>query len=152
MQAFHLAQINIAKAVSSMDSELMKGFVDRLDEINHLADRSPGFVWRLKAEGDNATTSAYEDPSIIVNLSVWGDLESLKNFTYKSVYIELLKAKKQWFHKPAEAHQALWWIPHGHKPTVAEGKERLRHLQEHGATDYSFNFSKYFPYSELTRT
>lgn len=42
-----LAQINIALARDNMESETMKGFVDRLDEINELADQSPGFIWLL---------------------------------------------------------------------------------------------------------
>lgn len=145
MQKFHLAQINIAKAKSTMDSDIMKGFVDRLDEINHLADKSPGFVWRLK-EGESAITiSAYENPAIIVNMSVWEDLDSLKNYVYKSVHIQLLKEKKSWFYKMDSAHQALWWIPASHIPSVLEGKERLKFFQEHGATEFAFNFAENFP-------
>ncbi|WP_153764981.1 DUF3291 domain-containing protein [Endozoicomonas sp. OPT23] len=33
-----------------MESETMRRFVDRLDEINALADVSPDFVWRLQPE------------------------------------------------------------------------------------------------------
>lgn len=144
MQKFHLAQINIARAKAAMNSDVMKGFVDRLDEINHLADKSPGFVWRLK-DGDSAVSiNAYEDPSILVNMSVWEDLESLKNYVYKSVHIELLKERSAWFNKMADAHQTLWWIPANHIPTIAEGKERLKHFQEHGATEFAFNFAKNF--------
>ena len=145
MQKFHLAQMNIAAAKSAMDSALMKGFVDRLDEINQLADVSPGFVWRLKAEAGETAISAFDDPSIIVNMSVWVDLESLKHYVYKSVHLELLKEKNSWFSKMAEAHQVLWWIPGGHIPTLAEGKERLDYIREHGASSFAFNFAKNFP-------
>lgn len=123
----------------------MKGFVDRLDEINHLADISPGFVWRLK-DGESAVSiSVYEDPAILVNMSVWEDLESLKNYVYKSVHIELLKQRNFWFNKMLDAHQTLWWIPAFHTPTISEGKERLKHFQENGATAQAFNFAKNFP-------
>lgn len=145
MQKFQLAQINIAKAKAAMDSVIMKGFVDRLDEINQLADNSPGFVWRLKAEAGEATISAFEDPSLIVNMSVWADLESLKHYVYKSVHIQLLKEKNSWFDKMAEAHQVLWWVPSGHIPTVAEGKQRLQLIREQGPTEFAFNFAKNFP-------
>ena len=65
MNRYHLAQINIAKAQGSMESEVMKGFVDRLDEINNMADKSPGFVWRLQTEdGDATSIQAFDDPSI----------------------------------------------------------------------------------------
>ena len=148
MQKFHLAQINIAKAKAAMDSLVMKGFVDRLDEINQLADNSAGFVWRLKSEEGAATISAFEDPSIIVNMSVWQDLDALKNYVYKSVHLELLKEKNSWFDKMADAHQVLWWIPASHIPSVAEGKEKLIYIQEHGATEFAFNFAKNFPSPE----
>lgn len=148
MQKFHLAQINIAKAKAAMDSVVMKGFVDRLDEINQLADNSVGFVWRLKSEEGATTISAFEDPSVIVNMSVWQDLDALKNYVYKSVHLELLKAKNSWFDKMADAHQVLWWIPASHIPSVAEGKEKLRYIQEHGATEFAFNFAKNFPSPE----
>jgi hypothetical protein len=47
MDKYHIAQINIAHAKSSMDTDEMKGLVERFDEINALADNSPGFIWRL---------------------------------------------------------------------------------------------------------
>lgn len=81
MKQYHLAQINIAKAQASMDSTLMKGFVDRLDEINALADNASGFAWRLQTEtGDATSIQAFDDPTLIVNMSVWEDMTSLKNF------------------------------------------------------------------------
>jgi len=145
VKKFHLAQINIGKAKSTMDSEVMKGFVARLDEINQLADTSPGFVWRLK-DGDSAVSiNAYEDPTILVNMSVWEDLESLKNYVYRSVHIELLKERNSWFTKMTDAHQALWWIPASRTPTVDEAKEKLKHFQENGPSEYAFNFAKNFP-------
>ncbi len=44
--AFYLAEINLAHLKEPMGSLLLKGFVDRLDEINGIAEASPGFVWR----------------------------------------------------------------------------------------------------------
>ncbi len=46
----HLAQINIALARAPLESEVMRGFTNALDEINALAEASPGFLWRLKTE------------------------------------------------------------------------------------------------------
>ena len=130
MKEFQLAQINIAQAKDSMESETMKGFVERLDEINELADNSKGFVWRLQTEeGDATSIQAFDDPSLIVNMSVWEDIESLKEYVYKSVHVELIKERKAWFNKMKIMHQALWWIPAGHTPSVIEGRERLSLLQ-----------------------
>jgi hypothetical protein len=143
MTNYHLAQINIAKARDTMDSATMKGFVDRLDEINALADKSPGFVWRLQTEdGDATAIQAFADPALIVNMSVWEDIESLKNYVYKSVHVELVRDRDAWFSKILQSHQALWWVPAGHIPTVEEGKDRLQHLDENGATEYAFTFAR----------
>ena len=145
MSEYQLAQINIAKARAAMDSEVMKGFVDRLDEINALADEAPGFVWRLQTEeGDATAIQAFEDPDLIVNMSVWDGIDSLKNYVYKSLHVELIRDRDAWFSKIAESHQVLWWVPRGHIPTVEEGKERLKLLNASGPTEQAFTFAKAF--------
>lgn len=47
----------------ALESAVMSGFVTRLDEINALADRSPGFVWRLQTGEGDAT---YLRPSMTI--------------------------------------------------------------------------------------
>jgi len=142
---YQIAQINIAQAQDSMDSETMKGFVERLDEINALADKSEGFVWRLETEeGDATAIQAFDDPLMIVNMSVWEDIESLKNYVYKSMHVELIRDRDAWFNKITKIHQALWWIPKDHIPSVEEGKEKLNHLQQHGPGEGAFTFAKGF--------
>ena len=72
----HLAQVNIARMKGPLDSPVMAGFVARLDEINALADRSPGFVWRLQTGERNATyLRPYDDDRILFNLSVWESID-----------------------------------------------------------------------------
>lgn len=145
MRKYHLAQINIARAVASMDSKIMEGFVSRLDEINALADRADGFVWRLQEEDGNATSiQAYEDPNIIVNMSVWQSLEHLKHYVYKTAHVELIRDRDAWFTKIAESHLALWWIPVGHIPSVEEGKKKLELLTKIGPSADAFTFAKPF--------
>jgi hypothetical protein len=143
MNQYHLAQINIARAQASMESEAMKDFVERLDEINALADKSPGFVWRLQGEEGNATDiHAFDDPLLLVNMSVWKNIESLKHFVYNSFHVELIRDRDAWFNKMLDAHQALWWVPAGHIPSVDEGKEKLEHLQNNGASKTAFTFAR----------
>jgi len=142
---FHLAQINVAQAKDEMDTEVMAGFVSRLDEINAIADQSSGFVWRLQSEeGDATSIRVFNDPLLIVNMSVWEDIESLKSFVYKSFHVELIRDSEAWFNKLGMPHQALWWVTQGLLPTVEEAKQKLEHLQLHGASNVSFNFSKVF--------
>ncbi|MGI9279832.1 MAG: DUF3291 domain-containing protein [Endozoicomonas sp.] len=143
MDQFHLAQVNIARARASLDSPIMKGFVDQLDTINQLADRSDGFVWRLQTEeGDDATSiQAFEDENIIINLSVWRDVEALKTFVYSGEHLQLLKNKKLWFEKMEGPTQALWWLPINQLPTVEDAVKALKFLQLSGPTDQFFTFS-----------
>ena len=47
MARHQLAQLNVARLVAPIDSPELADFVARLDEINALAEASPGFVWRL---------------------------------------------------------------------------------------------------------
>jgi hypothetical protein len=142
---YHLAQINIARLVATIDDPRIAGFVEQLDPINRLAEQSPGFVWRLKSDAGNATDIAYnDDPLIIVNMSVWESIEALRDFTYASSHLNVFRQRRDWFEKMDLPHYCLWWIPARTVPTVVEGRERLEHYQKHGATPYSFWFSHPF--------
>jgi hypothetical protein len=137
----HLAQVNIARMKVPLSEPSMAGFVGRLDEINALADRTPGFVWRLQTAAGKATDlRPYEDDLIIVNLSVWESIEDLQAFVYRTAHIEVLGKRYEWFEKFEAAYVALWWVPAGHIPSVDEAKERLAHLAEHGPTPFAFTF------------
>jgi len=129
-----------------LSGPIMKGFVDQLVEVNLIAEASPGFVWRLKSEeGDATNIRAYEDELILVNMSVWESLESLRNYVYRSDHMRVLRNRAKWFDKMDKPHYCLWWVPVGQIPLVAEGRERVEHYQRHGSTQYSFWFSQHFP-------
>ena len=141
----YLAQINIAKALAEMDDPIMHGFVSRLDEINALAEQSPGFVWRLKDDDGDATSLRYfDDPLIIVNMSVWEDVESLKHYTYNTMHVEVFKQRKLWFELFGRPHFVMWWVPVGHVPTAQEAQEKLEYIHQYGPSELAFNFSKTF--------
>jgi Domain of unknown function (DUF3291) len=141
-----LAQINIARLVAPVDDPRIAEFMAQLDEVNALAEQSWGFVWRLKSGSGNATDIAYnDDPFVIVNMSVWRSIESLKQFTYGSRHLAVFRDRQKWFEKMDLPHYCLWWVADGHEPSVAEGRERLEHYQKHGASSYSFWFSQCFP-------
>jgi Domain of unknown function (DUF3291) len=144
---FHLAQVNIGRLRAPMDDPMMDGFRSQLDPINALADRSPGFVWRLQTEEGNATSIRpyADDDRMAINLSVWESLDALQQFVYKTVHVGPLRDRKQWFEPIDEPILALWWIPAGHVPTVAEAQDRLRLLKERGPSADAFTFRKPFP-------
>ena len=136
----------IGRLVAPIDDPQIAGFVSQLDPLNALAEHSPGFVWRLKSDAGNATDIAYnDDPFYIVNMSVWKTPSDLRDYVYASRHLEIFRDRAKWFKKLDKPHYCLWWIPEGHVPTVAEGRERLEHYQRHGATPYSFWFSQLFP-------
>ncbi|THF84882.1 DUF3291 domain-containing protein [Deinococcus sp. KSM4-11] len=141
----HLAQVNIGRLVAPLDSEQLHGFTSRLDEINALADGWPGFVWRLQGDGDSATDlRPFKDDTILVNMSVWGDVEALRDYVYRSDHLQLLRERRQYFQHMREAFTALWWVPAGHRPTTTEAWERLMHLRRHGPTTHAFTFGQTF--------
>ena len=43
------------------------------------------------------------------------------------------------------AYTALWWVPSGHRPTVAEAEERVATLRAHGPSPSAFTLAKPFP-------
>lgn len=144
--ACQLAQVNIARMRAPIDDPVMAGFVARLDAVNALAESSPGFVWRLKTDDNNATSiAAYDDPLIIINLSVWQSAEHLRQFVYRSAHTEVMKQRRDWFERYEQAYTALWWIPAGHQPGIAEAKERLKYLQRHGPSAFAFGFRSLHP-------
>ncbi len=146
MTGFWLAQLNVALAKEEMDSPVMQGFVSRLEEIDSLADHAPGFVWRLQTEeGDSTLIRVFGDPLMLVNLSVWEDVEALRQFVFKTLHVELLKNRAEWFRKMDTNHLVLWWIPHGHIPSVEEAKEKLEYIRQHGPSQAAFNLARPFP-------
>ena len=81
----HLAQLNIARAKYSLDAPEIKDFVDNLDVVNATAEQSEGFVWRLKDESGDATSiQAFDDASLLINMSVWTSPDSLKDFMVRA--------------------------------------------------------------------
>ena len=146
MTAWHIAQLNVATAVAPLDSPELADFVAALDGVNALAERSPGFVWRLKSDSGNATDiRASDDPNFIVNMSVWESVEALFEFVYRSMHTKVMVRRREWFQKPDQAFQVLWWVPAGHTPTVEEALARLEHLRAHGPTAHAFTFKERYP-------
>lgn len=140
MPAFHLAQLNIAQMRYPLEAPGMADFVANLERINALAEASPGFVWRLQDEAGDATAIRPFGDEVLVNLSLWQDVESLRAFVYGSAHSEILKRRAEWFSRLGEAHMVLWWVPAGHLPSPAEAAERLHLLRERGASPQAFSF------------
>ena len=141
----HLAQLNIGRLRHRIEAPESAPFNDALDEINALAERSPGFVWRLQDDAGNATSFQYrDDPLWILNLSVWESIDTLKDFTYQTEHIDFLRRRGEWFESHDRPHLVLWWTPAGQHPTIEEATARLDRLEADGPSPDAFTFREQF--------
>ena len=149
MSDFRLAQYNVGRIRSPLDHPDVAEFVAALDPINALDEASPGFMWRLT--GEDGQSSSYvevdgiDDPLLIVNYSIWNDLDSLKHFIHRSGHFAYLRRRLEWFEHSEEATSVAWWIPAGLIPEVSEAHRRLIHLREHGPTATGWPLTKPWP-------
>ncbi|WP_275627141.1 DUF3291 domain-containing protein [Pseudomonas sp. 273] len=145
-QPYHLAQVNIARARAPLDHPLMRDFVDQLAPVNALAEASRGFVWRLQDEAGDATgVQAFDDPRIIVNLSLWESLEALRDYVYGGEHLAVLRRRRDWMEKLPGPTLALWWLPAGQLPSLAQARAALRSLAERGPSAEAFSIARPFP-------
>ena len=145
-EQFHIAQLNVGKTHHPVEHPRMIGFTSRLAEINALAERTPGYVWRLQGESGDATgIHVFDDPLIIVNLTVWESIERLYEFSYHTDHAEVFRLRRAWFEQWPGPHLVLWWIPAGTMPTLAEALARLERLAAEGPTPDAFTLKVRFP-------
>jgi hypothetical protein len=148
---WHLAQVNVALLAAPLDSPRLAGFVAQLDAVSAVADGAPGFVWRLQTEdGDATSIRAFDDDRILVNMSVWANVEALGEFVYRSRHIDVLRRRREWFDRMATSYLVLWWIPAGTLPTVDEARRRLDLLDRRGPSPDAFTFKVPFPPPDST--
>lgn len=144
-----LAEFNVGHLRYPIDDPRVRRFVMALDMVNGIAERMPGFVWRLKDDSGNATAiPVYDDPKIVPNLSVWTDIGSLENFVWKTVHKTFYERREQWFEVLEKQNFVMWPVEDGHQPTLDEAKARLDHLNQYGDSDHAFGWS-YVPQARL---
>ena len=138
----HLAQLNVGYIRHATDDPRMAEFMNALDAVNALAERSPGFVWRFKDDASNNATNVLvtPDPTFLINLSVWETPERLEHFVWNTVHKRFYMKKGNWFEAMTKPHFVMWWIPAGHIPTPQEALTRLDHLTQNGPSDHAFGW------------
>lgn len=147
---YYLAQANIAQFREPLESPVMKEFVDFLEPVNKFAEESPGFVWRLKDDQGRSASyieSPFDEKMMAVNISVWNDLEALKNFVYGTVHSFFLRNKKKWFDVGATSKFVLWWLPEGELPTLEMAKEKFDELDKIGPNPNAFTIKEFYDYN-----
>lgn len=142
----HIAEFNVGTLRHDWDDPRVKGFVDGLDLVNAVAERSPGFVWRMTDDDMDAAQNDPDgalggNPRTASTLSVWEDVASLEHFVWNTVHKRFYDRREEWFDAVEDLRLVLWWVPVGHRPGTAEAMARFRHLETHGNTDHAFGWS-----------
>ncbi len=143
---WQLAQLNVARMLAPIDSPRLSEFVENLDRLNAIADEAPGFVWRLQSDAGDATGFRPFGEDILVNMSLWEDVESLHHYVYKTSHVEIMRKRRQWFELMRDNYTVLWWVPAGTLPDLLDAKERLAKLRESGPSPEAFTFNDPFPH------
>lgn len=105
----HLAQLNTARLRAPLDDPRTEGFTSQIDAIHARAEAAPGFVWRLKDEQRDCSSSPGFDPLVITTLSVWESLEALRTFVYHGDHGAVCRRRAEWFEsRPGEPSVVLW--------------------------------------------
>ena len=145
MTAQHLAHFNWGEMRGPLGSPEVAGFENAIAKVNEKAERSEGFVWRCGAEMDQASASGwplFDNPHIIASFSVWETPEAFRTFVYETVHGAFLRRSREWFVPGSGANYALWWVPVGHIPTIAEARERVEKLIAEGPSERVFTFAE----------
>ena len=140
-----LVHANIAIMRAPLEDPVMAGFVNQVDQINAVAQASPGFVGQpiLPDEGEVFTDR------MLLNLSIWESVEDLDRFTHQGLHALALEQRAQWFEQSGRPNYVLYWEPAGHVPSEAEVKERIDHLERHGPTPFAFTFERRFTVGDM---
>lgn len=135
---WHIAQINVARFREARGHPVNAEFEAALDEVNALAEASPGFVWRMVGEGDS------EDPALTINMTVWESIDHLAAFAYRNVtHRGVMRRRREWFIE-LPAYLALWWVRAGATPALGEGLAKLELIGRAGPTAEAFDFKTVF--------
>ena len=155
--SFELAQVNGSRLLAPLDSQQLAEFMAALDEVNASGDAAPGFRWRLQTEDGNATAvqafgwDVAGSYGVIVNLTTWTSVEAPADWVFSGPHLAIMRRRREWFAKAAEATTALWWVPARHRPNTGEAEDRVRHLRRHGPTPTAFTLRRPFPSSNEPR-
>src|SRR5258708_1733815 len=143
MVKLHLAEVNIGRVLGGSDDPRMSDFYNNLARVNALAERMPGFVWRLKNESGESSVGLHwpGDPTMAVNMTVWESAETLGKFVFQTAHRNIYARKHQFFELPTKPTVAMWWIAVGHIPTLEDAQDSLDHLIEHGPSEFAFGWA-----------
>ena len=144
-QERHLAQLNIGRLVARPEDPRVAEFIGALGRVNGIGKRAPGFVWMMENTGaperGNTDVKLDGDPRFVSNLTVWENVSALEGFVWNTVHRRFYERRAEWFEVLGTMHFVMWWVPAGHRPTLAEGRARLSHREAHGDSEHAFGWA-----------
>jgi Domain of unknown function (DUF3291) len=144
MTQMHLAELNVGRLLAPTNDPRVADFMNALDRVNGLGKRMPGFVWMMEGSGEPGTGNTEAkidgDDQCVSNLTVWESVATLEAFVWNTVHRQFYERRQEWFEVLGRMHFVMWWVPAGHKPTLAEALGRLEHLQTQGDSDEAFGW------------
>lgn len=141
MAEWLLAQYNVGKLRYPRDDPRMAEFFDNVGRINALAERIDGFVWRLQDSSGTALNMDVGDASIVPNLTLWRDVESLRRFAFQTAHKRFFERREEWF-IPLPCPNVLWYWPDwASKPPLTDGIGRRAYMLIHGPTRHGFSWN-----------
>ena len=142
----HLAEFNCGVLRYDWDDPRVADFADNEPRVNALAERAPGFVWRLSSEEMereqlDAQGALGGNPRMASTLSVWADAASREHFVWNTVHRAFYARRAEWYDATDSHRLVMWWIPEGTRPTVADGVARLAKLEAEGPSAEAFGWA-----------
>lgn len=143
----YLAEFNIGVLKYDWDDPRLSDFMNNLDRVYSIAERSAGYVWHLSGDEMDAVQKDTKgvlqgNPRIASTLSVWEDASSLEHFTWNTLHKQFYDRKNEWYAPEDQGWHGhrlvMWHVPKGHRPDVNEAVDRLEHLAHHGDTKFAF--------------
>ena len=138
-----LAHFSMAEPKEEVTHPLLNEFVSNIEDVNRIAEQTPGFVWTLVIPdfvNYVKNIPGFENQYLVVNISLWESFAALKNFVYTGLHGELFRKRKEWFYKSDQPTYVLWWVDEGHYPDTLEARQKLDLLRNYGPTDEAFDF------------
>lgn len=141
----HLAELNWGRLRYGWDDPRTAPFVDGLEIVYQVAERHPGFMWRLdddamETEQLSAMGAFQSDPLVASTLSLWRDAESFVDFTLNTLHGRFMAQAADWF-RAGESGMVLWWQPQGSLPTVTDGRARYARMRDEGEGPHGFGWA-----------
>lgn len=137
-----LAHFNWATLKAAPDDPAVADFFAGVDQVNAIAERSPGFVWRHGTEDEAARAIGwrlfFNWPPTVASFSVWESEEAFRHFVHNTLHGKFLARGHAWFQAGGTYNYVLWPVAAGHIPTIKEARDRVEMLERDGPTPAAY--------------